>query len=564
LTELSIPLLKDSYVIVHRRMLDQIPQLHLPVELAPRLLPTVYGWIVTYAKGSEPNPDVVESGIWALRSLAHHLDNEQQVIRWFSVALAYVGHCQPHGRERLLTAWWPDELRSHPAWVKAALTTAADPELVDYYNQRREPLLEALFDRPQLLAGIPFAEIEPLSTVHGAAYSWRALELVELLQSAGRWAKAAVVAQRVEADQPPGKEGAYGRRLAGAVARGGELAQTLVEGLPGADRLTALADAVTLAIGDFRASVPGDVHDGQMRATLDSLLTSATVTRLLFTPMVSDPAAAAEELDKAVRLPLAAPGAHASGAQRGWIARAWQIATLLLRYDDAVRAVDDKAPALLQAAKRQAQVLRTELSSAEAVTLPDGLIAFLTAVERVADPDAAQAAWRRLATMPAPVSLVGDSLQPQRLWVDGSASTPQEPPRAVCVATMRGVPVTDVLVVRPRELYHLGMTVRLLSVPAWTERCIVEPVTTLDRETLALPRYEFALSDATTNEVGVLFRTEGPLHCRVEQPILGPALDCPLQARLVGNGHEQVIEVAGFQRLRLRPFDPSRDTLTRA
>ena len=41
-----------------------------------------------------------------------------------------------------------------------------------------------------------------------------------------------------------------------------------------------------------------------------------------------------------------------------------------------------------------------------------------------------------------------------------------------------------------------------------------------------------------------------------------PALDCPIQVRLVGDGHEQVIEVAGFRRLRLRPFDPGRDTLT--
>jgi hypothetical protein len=31
---------------------------------------------------------------------------------------------------------------------------------------------------------------------------------------------------------------------------------------------------------------------------------------------------------------------------------------------------------------------------------------------------------------------------------------------------------------------------------------------------------------------------------------------------LWADGQEQLIEVAGFQRLRLRPFDPSRDTLT--
>lgn len=562
LTELSIPLLEDSYVLVHRRMLDQIPQLHLPPELAPRLLPSVRGWLVTYTKGTERNPDVVEVGIWALRSLALQLDDEMQMTGWFSLALAYVGHCRAHDRERLLTAWWPDELRSHPAWTRAALATSANPELVDYYNQRREPLLQTLFDQPQLLAGIPLAEIEPLSTVHGAAHSWRALEPVELLESADRWADAAVVAQRVEADQPPGEEGAPGRRLAGAVARGAELGQALIEGPPSIAALIALADAVTSAIADLRASVPGRAQDGQLRATLDSLLTSAAVARLLFAPTVPDPSANAEELDTAAQLLLAVPTAHASGARRGWIARAWQIAALLLRYDAAVRAVDDNAPALLQAAKRQAEILRTELCAPAGGAVPDGLIAFLTAAERAADPGAAQAAWQRLAAIPTPVSLVGTSLLPRRFQVDDSMPATEEPPRAVCVATMRGVPVTGVLVVRPRELYHLGMTVRLLSVPEWAETCIVEPVTTLGRDALTLPRYEFALSDATTDEVGMMYRAEGPLHCGVEQPILAPALDCPLQVRLVGNGHEQNIEVAGFQRLRLRPFDPSRDTLT--
>ena len=31
------------------------------------------------------------------------------------------------------------------------------------------------------------------------------------------------------------------------------------------------------------------------------------------------------------------------------------------------------------------------------------------------------------------------------------------------------------------------MTVRLAAVPEWAERCIVEPVTTLDEHALALP-----------------------------------------------------------------------------
>ncbi len=559
LTELSVPLLQDRYVIVHKRMLEQIPRLSLPADMVPRLLPIVYGWVGTYS--GKPDPDVLEQALWALRSLADNLD-ESQVTEWFSVALAYVGQCGPYGRERLLTAWWPDELRSHTAWTRAALATVASPELIDYYNQRHEPLLQALMDWPQLLADVPLAEIEPLSSVHDAAYPWRALEPVELLQSAGRWSDAAVIARGVEGSQPPGEEGAPGRRLAGTIARGAELAQVLAEGPPAIAELGVLTDAVTSAAADLEASFPGGVQDGPLRATLDGLLASALASGLLLVSTVSDPAGAADELDRAASLLLGVPSTHASGAQRAWLARAWQIAALLLRYDAAVRAVTGDAPALLQAARRQAEVLRSEISSTEGAAVPGGLIDFLTVVESVADPGAAQLAWQNLARIPPPVSLVGTSLLPEYSGVGRPTPAPEEPPRAVCVATMRGVPVTDMLVVRPRELYHLGMTVRLVSAPEWAERCIVEPVTMLGRDALALPRYEFSLSAGTTDEFGITLAAEGPLHCGVDQPILAPALDCPIQVRLTGDGHEQVIEVAGFQRLRLRPFDPSLDTLT--
>jgi hypothetical protein len=41
ITDLAEALLTDRYVIVHRAMLDHLPQLRLPARLAPRLLPVV-------------------------------------------------------------------------------------------------------------------------------------------------------------------------------------------------------------------------------------------------------------------------------------------------------------------------------------------------------------------------------------------------------------------------------------------------------------------------------------------------------------------------------------------
>jgi hypothetical protein len=87
-------------------------------------------------------------------------------------------------------------------------------------------------------------------------------------------------------------------------------------------------------------------------------------------------------------------------------------------------------------------------------------------------------------------------------------------------------------------------------------------VTTLERAALSLPRYAWSLGDATTDEFGIILKGQEPLHYDFDQSIRGPALDCPLQVRLLGHGYDLKIEVAGIRRLRLRPFDPSRDVLS--
>jgi hypothetical protein len=561
LAELALPLLQDPYVVVHKRMLEKIREISLPAEVAPGLLPIVVRWIVTYGDKPEAR-DTLDSAIWALRVLARALEDETQVARWLGVGLLYVGRCLPHDRERLLSAWWPDELRNRPAWTSAALATAASPDLIDYYNQRSEPVFRALMDEPGLIASAPFAEIEPLSSVHGTTHPWRALEPVELVQSAGRWADAAALAASVERSQRAGEEGAPGRRLAGAVARCAELATALADGTTSAPGLPVMAEAASSAVAELEASVPGSERDRRTRSMLDSLLAAAAGPRLLLVPVVPDPARTADELDSAAGLLLGITAAHASGRQRTWVGRAWKIAALLLRYDAAVRAAEGTAPALLEAAQRQAEVLRGEMVSDGGIA-PERLLYCLAAVESATSASAAQTAWRQIAAVPPPVSLVGTSLLRESFAGWQPSPVEEEPPRAVCVATIQGVPVTDVLVVRPRELYRLGMTVRLVSPPSWAERCIIEPISTLGLDALALPKYDLALSDGATDEFGVTLVGEAPLHCMVDQPVMALALDCPVQVRLTGGDHDQVIEVAGFQRLLMRPFDPSRDALTR-
>jgi hypothetical protein len=213
------------------------------------------------------------------------------------------------------------------------------------------------------------------------------------------------------------------------IACGAELAQALAEGPAAAGDLAALPGAVTSAAAGLEASFAGGVQDGQLRSTLDGMLALAAAPLVLLATAVPDPAAAADELDHAAGLLMGAPSAHASGAQRDWIARAWQVAALLFRYDAAIRSVSGEAPGFLQAAKRQAQVLHADVNSAKAGTVvPSGLGEFFTKVEEIGDPDSAQAAWQQLAGTP-PVSLVGTSLLPERFFPGRAAPVQDEPPQ---------------------------------------------------------------------------------------------------------------------------------------
>ena len=563
LSDLAPVLLADPYVVVHRRMLDQLPRLGLPGRLAPTLLPIVGSWLVTY---KNENADVVEHAVWSIRALVRMLPDEAQSTAWLGVALGHVESCDPHDRERLLIAPWPEELRASTAWVTAALSTAASPELIDYYNRRSEPVLAALMDRPALLAGTPLSQIEPLAEIHGGHHPWRAIEPVELLQAAGRWADARDVAVRVGTRQPAGAEGEPGRVFARGFAVGAELARLVVDDAPDAPAVAAATDSVRQAVADLEGTRSDVPDNSPLRLALDSLLAQAAAADVLHIGTVTDPGAVADALESAAELlATSAQPAHASGRQRQRLVDAWKIGALLLRYDAAVRAVDRTATAILDAAKRQAEILITTIDDEPDVPVCDGLADFLAAVPAISGAADAEGAWRTLGTAAAPMCLVGTSLLPRR-GVFGSHSHQEadvpEPPLAVCVPTWKGVPVTDIFVVRPNELYSVGLMVRLVDVPEWAETCIVEPVTRVDRGALTLPRYELRIADGEADEDGITLVGEEHLRCAVEQPIADPPIDCPLVVRLVGDGHEERIEVVGCTRLRLRPFDPSQDFVT--
>jgi hypothetical protein len=193
------------------------------------------------------------------------------------------------------------------------------------------------------------------------------------------------------------------------------------------------------------------------------------------------------------------------------------------------------------------------------------LLEFLKLVEAVSSPTDISKACLRLLTVTAPLPLVGQ-LEREPIYrqadIDERESPEDEDSLAVCIADFGGAPVTDVMVVKPNELYTVGMTAWIPSWPTWAETCVIEPVSRLPSESLALPRFAIDRADANVADGGFLLHASEPLVCRVEQPINGPPVDCPLVVRFLGESREQTVEVAGYRRLRLRPFDPARDALT--
>lgn len=559
LNDLAEALLADPHSVVHQSMVEQLPRLELPDRLAPRLLQILAGWLQPY----RDDPYFLEKVIGAILILARQLPNEDEREAYLSYAFGFVGQCTPNDQEDLLLAPWSDSISQSQEWASLVLRAAASPELHDGHP-RSEPLLMTLFDRPELIASTPLSEVALLSDSYGPGHAWRGLEPVELLQSAGRWVDAARLARAVEGRQRAGKEGRPHRLLAAAIMREAELAVALGEANLDQAGIADLTASVREATAAFVAWGPEWAAEGPSKHLVDVLLAAADAADALLDPLVTNPDGLADKLDTAAgRLHAGGPPAHACGRQRAWIADAWGIAAMLLRWDAAVRRADSDAPALLASARRRSEVLATTVRQGGVPVSPH-LVDFAALASTATSVSHAQDVWRTLGRVPVPVQLVGTSLLPRRgtAFLPPPTTTEAAAPLAVCVLTLKRVPVMDVLVVRPHDVYSVGVTVHLSAIPDWATRCLVEPLSTLGRGALALPRWDFDLADGAVDASGVMLSAEAPLHCEVQQGVGDPAFDCPLVVTLFGGGRDEPVETAGCRRLRIRPFDPSSDALT--
>ncbi|MDO3402668.1 hypothetical protein QWI29_21705 [Mycolicibacterium neoaurum] len=561
LADLAEVLLADPYVVVHQTMLRRIARLGLPRDVVPRLLDITSRWVTPKID----RPDELDDVVSAMVYLARRLDDEDQTEQWLRVALGLVPKLSPFDRERVLTDSWPETLCESELWTAAAVGALAEPELADRGWPRRDPLMMELLERPGPMVDVPLSAFIAISNLYLPGLAWRALELSELLQAVGRHNDCVSLAHYVQQHLPAGAEGAPDTQLSDVIATVAQLDERMHGGtISTADAVAEELNAVETAAAVIAAQYDA-VHGSDrpvLAGVIDVVTSRAQAVRNLLAPLSADPSAIAQSLDEAAdRLEAAAGRHHAPALQRIRVAQAWRIAATLARWDAALRAADSRADVLWQSAQRQTQVLEAKLQETPTIPVPAGLIGFCRAVGEIRSVADLSAAQLELARVSVPVRMVNLHLRGGRRVTYDDRKL-DESPVAVCLASYLSSPIVDVFVARPGEAYPIEMTVRLPYWPQWAQRCYVEPVTTLSREALTIPSYEFTTDDVVSDEGGIVLTGVSHLTCHVQQPIHGPTVDCPITVRFVADGRQEVMEVAGYRRLRLRPFDPARDRLT--
>lgn len=532
LTDLARTLLLDPYVAVHSAMLRSFGSLGLPDATAASLV-DAFGVLANAHDGRDP--DLLDQALHGVLWAAARGDDEDTTRTAHIWAVFMSPNLGWHDRERLLLddrlAW----LRPSPVWAVPALALLAEPGRVDRFNSRNDELLAALLEEPRGMAKVPEALFLAAAKLHLPDHHVRAAEPVELLQAAGRWSEAAALADQLVGLVPHTREHRNSRWYLTWVAAAAHAEHDASQDRPG----RALPNPPPGDEPWTPTFAVGAAARREMRAALANL-------------PPADPAAAATSCD-------AAAAAAGTGDLAASFAEAATIGAHLLRHDAAVRAAASDAGRHHAAAVRSAQVLAKRLSPHDPLARMADLVA--------TDSEAALAALR---AVPVRLPLCDGTFRSARSRAASGAAEPRPAsetagaaPAAVCVLSVDDQPVVDVIVVRSGYAYDLTVDVRLTEWPEWADTCHVSLLTTLPPDVLAVPRLSFSRSQVEQDAHGLLLAGTGTLLCKVERAPGRPPLDLPIHVRFSGSdGRTEQAEVGGYRRLRLRPYDPSRDGLT--
>jgi hypothetical protein len=445
-------------------------------------------------------------------------------------------------RERILLENHLVNYRAAPAWAAAALEVLADHRR-PRSTGTDDPLLAALLEDPEGMAGLPLAIFEQIALRNLPGSFARAAEVVELLQAAGRWRDAAALAATMA------------NMIEDTVEQSG-LRMTLVAFAAVAEAEAAVSEGSTphpFAIPD---------QEGFDRVFWVHAAARHQARVALEGAPARDPANAAEVVDKAVRT------IEANGTDDPAVicyVRALRIAADLLRYDAAVRSADSEAERFLLSSKRNAEVLYRLASTVRGQD--DPVARFSARLADIAHANLDEAI--RLAAM-IPVSLpfiekvAGRHLLATRRNADSlHAGSRGAAPVVVCVPLLNGKPVVDSIVLRPDMTHDLTVELRIEIWPDFADRCEIEFLSALPSDAIDVSKLQIVREEGQADFYGLRFSVTGHIRFCTARPVGSDPTDLPIHVRFVSNsGRSETAVVAGYERLRVIPYDPSQHPLT--
>jgi hypothetical protein len=422
--------------------------------------------------------------------------------------------------------------------------------VADPFNTRDYRVQTVLLDCPYGTGLQPLASFTAVADLHLPGRPWPALEVIEILQRAGRWADAEETARHIAASIPGDREHEARLELAAAVA---EIA----------------AGEAALGTGTVPAVPNLTKRDGdeEVDAIFSRFRAAAAARKALHQASVAQPPQRLAEL--AGQLELAADGIHPAGApspslptESAWAtwAGALRSAAHLLRWDAATQDAAENADRHVQAARRRAEVA---LGDGPAGAGNDPLLGPLAAlnaqIAALQQPGDIAAVARQLGSVPLPVRIIES--RDRAFLPRPAAGEPEKPVLAVGVCRLDGTLVTNAHVLRPDEVHNLTLEIRLTSWPEQATAIEVAFLSVLSPNQARLPTFTFPRT--SPDEDGIYrLSASGPLSVSYKLPAGAPPQAFPIAARFTGPGTDQVLPVAGHSELLLRPFDATTDALT--
>lgn len=550
LLDLLPALLTDGPAMI--AALRLVEGLDIPMERRPALLPLVMGATAAVYSASLDDPEsAIEACTGALLSLARGLP-DQEAERLSLLALSAADKLSAYDLRDLLLSWWPPRVANSELFAQRALTVLAAPEFAGASSSRDYRVQAALLACPYGTGHQSLDRFTTVTDLYLPDRPWPALEMIEVLQRAGRWDDAARIAGHICAAIPHDRE--HQARL--------DLATTISEIATGEAGLgTGPAPGVPAA--PSRSGAALDAVLARFAAAADARSALGDASRPQPPHRLAELAGRLEETAEAIQ--PAASSAPVLATEAAWAAWAGALRCTahLLRWDAATQDASRDADRHLQAARRRAEVV---LAGPLAGTVNDPLLqptaVLIAKVTTVHEPGDIAALARQLASLPLPLRVIeerrGWSFRPPA--PAGEDSPPTAP--AVGICRLDGVLVTNAHVLRPDEVHDLGLEIRLTEWPEHATALEVTFLSVLSPNQARLP--SFAFPRLSSDDDGIFrLSASGSLSVSFTLPAGAPPLAFPIAARFTGTGLDEVLSVAGHSELRLRPFDATTDALTR-